>query len=196
MKKNIIISVLSIILGFVIILYAVYAYNTSNKSDMKFIAIKSEADLKKVLQKKETNNVLMRILTLPVSALQFNNYNYSIKNNGDKGMGFVTDSMSGVSANGLSENSFSGRPGTPSTDFSTTNIQVENVDEADTVKTDGLYIYSISGSSVIISSTDQEGKVEIVSKVTLTSVPEDILIYKNKLIVIGNLQGINNFSSR
>ncbi|MGC9345984.1 MAG: beta-propeller domain-containing protein, partial [Candidatus Bathyarchaeales archaeon] len=35
-------------------------------------------------------------------------------------------------------------------DYSKTNIQVEGVDEADIVKTDGEYIYVISGQKVVI----------------------------------------------
>ena len=41
--------------------------------------------------------------------------------------------------------------GTTTSDYSTTNIQVENVDEADIVKTDGEYVYSISDDTVYIT---------------------------------------------
>ena len=45
----------------------------------------------------------------------------------------------------------SSAPAAPSvTDHSTTNIQVAGVDEADTVKTDGEYIYLASGNKTII----------------------------------------------
>ena len=37
-----------------------------------------------------------------------------------------------------------------SSDFSTTNIQVEGVDEADIVKTDGKYIYNFSDGKLVI----------------------------------------------
>ena len=39
-------------------------------------------------------------------------------------------------------------------DYSTTNIQVENVDEADITKTDGNYIYSISEYGSLAANTD------------------------------------------
>jgi uncharacterized secreted protein with C-terminal beta-propeller domain len=35
-------------------------------------------------------------------------------------------------------------------EYSTTNVQVEGVDEADVVKTDGTYIYAISNQTVVI----------------------------------------------
>lgn len=41
-----------------------------------------------------------------------------------------------------------------STDYSGTNVQVEGVDEADVVKTDGQYIYSLRGSTIYIYQAD------------------------------------------
>ena len=40
-------------------------------------------------------------------------------------------------------------------DYSTTNVQVENVDEADTVKTDGEFIYYVVGNKVIIINAEE-----------------------------------------
>jgi len=37
-----------------------------------------------------------------------------------------------------------------SIDYSTTNVQVEGVDEADVVKTDGKYIYQINNNRVVV----------------------------------------------
>ena len=71
-------------------------------------------------------------------------------------------------------------------DYSTTNIQVENVDEADITKTDGNYIYSISDNNVIITNVIDPNKIEIAAKIELTdeSIPEDLILYKEKLVVI------------
>ncbi len=87
------------------------------------------------------------------------------------------------------------------TDFSTTNIQVENVDEADILKTDGRHIYSLSTDQVIISAVDQPQAPRVLAKIKLTgsAIPEDLLLYKNNLIIIGsNLRGqqtvVNIFS--
>lgn len=71
-------------------------------------------------------------------------------------------------------------------DYSTTNIQVENVDEADITKTDGNYIYSLSENNVIITDASNPNKLKIASKITPASgaVPEDLLLYNNQLVVI------------
>ena len=68
-------------------------------------------------------------------------------------------------------------------DYSSTNIQVENVDEADIIKTDGEYIYSISDFSVVITDARDANNPVIVSEIE-TSGPEEILLYNEKLIVI------------
>ena len=52
--------------------------------------------------------------------------------------------ISGLSSNTASENTYS-----MDTSYSTTNIQVAGVDEADIVKTDGQYIYTISNTQSI-----------------------------------------------
>ena len=68
-------------------------------------------------------------------------------------------------------------------DYSSTNIQVENVDEADIIKTDGEYIYSISDFSVVITDARNANNPVIVSEIE-TSGPEEILLYNEKLIII------------
>jgi inhibitor of cysteine peptidase len=71
------------------------------------------------------------------------------------------------------------------TDFSGTNIQVQGVDEADIVKTDGEYIYSISGSNIIITKAFPAENAEVVSKITFSEPPEEFFIHGDKLIVFG-----------
>ncbi len=75
-------------------------------------------------------------------------------------------------------------------DFSTTNIQVENVDEADIVKTDGNYIYYISNNTVFIVDAKN---LEIVSQINNISDSDngqfsysELYINNDKLIVLGN----------
>lgn len=78
--------------------------------------------------------------------------------------------------------------------YSTTNIQVENVDEADIVKTDGDYIYSISEENVVITDVKDPKKPTIVSKFAIAdnSIPEDLILYKDKLIVISEGETTGN----
>ena len=80
-----------------------------------------------------------------------------------------------------------------SKDYSTTNIQVENVDEADIIKTDGNYIYSISGEDVIITNVQDE-KNPIISPAN--GIPEEMIIYKeNILVIILSDANYNSYSS-
>lgn len=73
-------------------------------------------------------------------------------------------------------------------DYSTTNIQVENVDEADTVKTDGEFIYYVVGNKVIIINAEEMKEISTIeiSKEKERFSPREIFIKENKLIVLGN----------
>ncbi len=70
-------------------------------------------------------------------------------------------------------------------DYSTTNIQVEGVDEADIVKTDGRYIYVISGSKVVIVNAYPAENARILSEIEVSGDPVEIFINGNKLVVLG-----------
>ena len=87
---------------------------------------------------------------------------------------------SSISVNGASSTSLQRK------DYSTTNIQVENVDEADINKTDGNYIYSISENHVMITDVRNPKEIKIASKINDNTnlVPEDLILYNNKLVVI------------
>ncbi len=73
-------------------------------------------------------------------------------------------------------------------DYSTTNVQVENVDEADTVKTDGEFIYYVVGNKVIIINAEEMKEISTIeiSKEKERFSPREIFIKENKLIVLGN----------
>jgi uncharacterized secreted protein with C-terminal beta-propeller domain len=72
-----------------------------------------------------------------------------------------------------------------SNDYSTTNIQVEGVDEADFVKNDGKYIYTISRNKIVIVDAYPADSAKIVSQIELNGTPQEIFINKDKLIVFG-----------
>ena len=65
---------------------------------------------------------------------------------------------------GLEESLESGTTDAAAPGYSETNIQVEGVDEADIVKTDGKYIYQIRGKNISIVRTD-DGKLSLVSEI-------------------------------
>ncbi|MFH1187685.1 MAG: beta-propeller domain-containing protein, partial [bacterium] len=78
-----------------------------------------------------------------------------------------------------------GMGGVGSSDFSTTNIQVEGVDEADIIKTDGKYIYAVSGNNLFIIDGYPADNSKIISKIEFKSNPQDIYINGNSLVVYG-----------
>ncbi len=95
-----------------------------------------------------------------------------------------------------SQTAKSGSASEGASEFSKTNIQVEGVDEADIVKTDGKYIYVISGNSVVILDAYPAEKAKIVSEINLTGIPFEMFLNKDVLVVIGNKrQQQNRYSS-
>jgi len=68
-------------------------------------------------------------------------------------------------------------------DYSTTNIQVEGVDEADIVKTDGEYIYVVSNNSVIILKAYPPGEAEVLAEIDLEGVLRGVFVNGDKLVV-------------
>ncbi len=70
-------------------------------------------------------------------------------------------------------------------DYSTTNVQVAGVDEGDIVKTDGKYIYAISGNNVVIARAYPADNSEITARIKLNSNISGIYLSGNKLAVYG-----------
>ena len=80
--------------------------------------------------------------------------------------------------------------GGKSSDYSTTNIQVAGVDEADFVKNDGKYIYTISGSDVVIIDAFPAENGKIISTINLSGTsPSNIYINGDRLVVLGDVYG-------
>ncbi len=73
-------------------------------------------------------------------------------------------------------------------DYSTTNVQVQNVDEADIVKTDGKYIYYISNEKIYIIDAND---LTILSNIKVEEknekfYPKELYINRDRLIILGN----------
>ena len=73
-------------------------------------------------------------------------------------------------------------------DYSATNVQVQGVDEADIVKTDGSYIYTLKGKQLSVVKAVPADKMKLVSKISFGNNfnPRDIYIDAKHLIVIGD----------
>lgn len=78
---------------------------------------------------------------------------------------------------------------TTSTDFSKTNVQVEGVDEADVVKTDGKYIYQVNNRRIIVAQAYPAQDMKILSTLDFTDErfsPREMYIDDKSLVVIGD----------
>lgn len=72
-------------------------------------------------------------------------------------------------------------------EVSSTNVQVQGIDEADIVKTDGEYIYQVVDGRVNIISAKSAGKMEHVASIQFqkTFSPSQLFLDKEKLLIIG-----------
>ncbi len=71
-----------------------------------------------------------------------------------------------------------------STDYSGSNVQVEGVDEADIVKTDGEYLYAVRNHDILIVKAYPAAELSLQARISLNESPQDIFIANNRLLVI------------
>ena len=127
---------------------------------------------------REDFNLFEKILMLPFSVFYNDSYIYDVQPQwGD--VNVVDEDASGVV---YSTDSVSSK------DYSKTNIQVQGVDEADIVKTDGDYIYSLSNNDVVITNVKDPANIKVESKIN-EKIPEDLILYKDKLVIISTNNG-------
>jgi inhibitor of cysteine peptidase len=108
---------------------------------------------------------------------------------------FRRDTATTEAANGVSsaDSSTSAAPSAPnggeSRDYSQTNLQVDGVDEADWAKTDGNFIYQLSGSRVLISDISDPSVPKLAATLEYPPVngfyPQEMYVDNRQLIVIG-----------
>lgn len=97
----------------------------------------------------------------------------------------TTESISDMAA---SEKLYANQKEAANEDYSTTNVQVENVDEADIVKTDGKYIYYVTNGLIYIIRADDLKEIVKIDLNTSTEKfsPNEIYVKDDKLVVLGN----------
>ncbi|MHB1393519.1 MAG: beta-propeller domain-containing protein [Clostridia bacterium] len=81
---------------------------------------------------------------------------------------------------------------TSSGDYSTTNVQVEGVDEADIVKTDGKYLYQVNNSRIVVAEVYPSDKMQIKKVIGLDGedmYPTELYLDDKRLVVIGTSNG-------
>ena len=74
-----------------------------------------------------------------------------------------------------------------STEYSTTNIQVQGVDEADIVKSDGTYIYIVSGENVTIVKAYPPKEAQVVTSISLKETVTGLFVNGDKLVIFSNI---------
>src|SRR3989344_5279683 len=81
-------------------------------------------------------------------------------------------------------------------DYSATNVQVAGVDEADIIKTDGQYIYAVSGKNIFITEAYPADSAKIISKIELKSTPQNLYLNGDSLVILGQDDAIPSRSSQ
>lgn len=172
MKKGVKVFIVILLIAIIIAVITIVC----NKDDTELKTVKSKQELLKIYEGDNSNlqRLLARIFCMPFSMFY---HNYDVIGKADNAGSIGIDSASSTESSSSSSNT---------KDYSTTNIQVENVDEADIVKTDGDYIYSISEDNVIITDVKDPKQPKVVATIQSEDddIPEDIILYKDKLVVI------------
>lgn len=195
MKKSKII--ISLLILFIIALSIILCILNS-KTELKTVSSKSE--LKRFYNNGTDYPIqekLISIFTMPWSLLHNNGLKYAA------GISQVTNSSrsvidiaeSALTTDSIKADASTSSSSASSKDYSTTNIQVENVDEADITKTDGDYIYSISENNVVITNAQNPSELKIASKISPSGIPQDLILYNNKLVVISAESSTNSYNN-
>ena len=188
-KSKITEIILVVILAIIILLTSIAI---SNVRGTKPKSVKSNLKLEAIYNADENKDFALGmigyVLNFPYSA--FSNVSYMGRKDYTSSGTWTFDGVEywqksgSISSVGSSGNSSSSSES--SSDYSKTNVQVENVDEADVIKTDGEYTYSISEDTVIIADVRDVENTRITSRLKPTSgIPVDLLLYDKYLIVIG-----------
>lgn len=99
---------------------------------------------------------------------------------------FIGDSQGGY-GRALAEAS-ADSPLAKSSEYSTTNVQVEGVDEVDIVKSDGERIFTVSGESVVITDAYPPESAKISAVIEINQSISGIYINNGKLVVFGSVR--------
>ena len=181
-KKKLWIAVVIVLILGTILTAIIYC----NRSKGEILSIKSEAQLKRIYEQEDNYEIseYLKMFAMPLYMTEIlDRPNYYGKRYdlayGASSKGTL-DSVIGEDINSTVSSASSTK------EHSTTNLQVENVDEADITKTDGDYIYSISENKVIITNVQEPQNIKMEAEISTDSdyIPEDLMLYENKLVVI------------
>ncbi|WP_010681122.1 beta-propeller domain-containing protein [Acetivibrio cellulolyticus] len=100
-----------------------------------------------------------------------------------------TKADNSIQAPSAAKESVSNSAGAGQSDYSTTNVQVQGVDEADVVKTDGQYIYQVNNDRIVVAKAYPADQMNIISVLDFTDdnfTPQEIYLTGNLLVAIGS----------
>ena len=192
-----------VILLVIVIIAGTFVF-IANINNRELLTIKSEEQLSKIYNnnRSKINDFTLSLAGLPFTAIAELDDIYDLDyvfNSTVINSSVITPEFSKTTGVDMVEDainySATAKEASIQKDFSTTNIQVENVDEADITKTDGDYIYSISENNVIITDVKNPKDIKIVAKIEANdnNAPEDLMIYKDKLVVISTKTTSSNY---
>ncbi|MCF7861457.1 beta-propeller domain-containing protein [Candidatus Woesearchaeota archaeon] len=102
------------------------------------------------------------------------------------GRGEMVDMEMAPSAEGMATKA--GGSANYADDHSTTNIQVENVDEADFIKNDGKYIYILSQDKFVIVDAYPTDQADTLSETEIEGWPTQIFLNGDKVVIFSNVE--------
>ena len=193
MKKSTKLLLVFIPIILIAVIIAIALTNNARKTDGSLRTVSSKSEILKLTQNKSTSDKEKEMLyqlgplyfvTKVIAGTLFDRYYYTNP---------VYDTYK--TQEDLAINSSETMGAAPKTsvrtnteDYSKTNTQVENVDEADIIKTDGKYIYSLTADKIVITNVEDLANPQVVSTLAIEDseyVPEDLILYKDYLIAIG-----------
>ena len=193
-SKNKITIILFAILAVILIVGIRIALNNSGRG--KIVSVSSKKELAKIYDKSYGYNdsdmpdvikYILEFTVLPYSifsydGIGYNNYYYE-SSNINSSSDVSIPSAGSVSSSAVPSKSFDlDYIEKKSKTHSNTNLQVENVDEADITKTDGKYIYSISNNNVLITDVSNPENMEVVGVIggSNKEIPVDLILNTDK----------------
>lgn len=145
-----------------------------NLDSSDVFSLDSDISLRNFNSEEELNEFIKKL-----SSQNYNNFN--VARSGLVGAPMVESSFDTAGSIAVSEGAKS------SLDFSETNVQVQGIDEADIIKTDGNHIYTISDRVLFIIKAFPGEDAEVISKITLEYYPNALFLKDEKLVVFGSI---------
>lgn len=178
MKRNFV-KILSAAAVFTVVLSGVLVSKNLLNKDENIIVGKTETSKNLTLNKVNDFETFYKIVKDNYKEDNTRNYIYDMEDSVKSTAEDMSVNSKTTSVSGTTENN----------DYSKTNIQVENVDEADIVKTNGKYIFYVVNSKVLIFDIQDKSKINKLAEISYEDEkfkPTEIYINDNKLIVMGN----------